>query len=58
MNKFPAFLRDESGARAAEYVLILAIVGTALVTGVTALGTQITAALQGAADVIQANIPS
>ncbi len=36
MSKFVAFLNDESGASAAEYVLILAIMGTVLVT---ALGT-------------------
>jgi pilus assembly protein Flp/PilA len=47
MTKFVAFLRDESGASAAEYVLILAIVGTVIVTAVgglaTAIGTKINA---------------
>ena len=31
MTKFIAFLNDESGASAAEYVLILAIIGSAIV---------------------------
>jgi pilus assembly protein Flp/PilA len=31
MNKFVAFMRDESGASAAEYVLIIAVVGGALI---------------------------
>lgn len=35
------FLRDESGASAAEYALILAIVGAAIVTGAIALGDAI-----------------
>lgn len=35
---FGNFLRDDSGAAAAEYVLILAIVGTAISAGAIALG--------------------
>ena len=35
------FLRDESGASAAEYALILAIVGAAIVLGAVALGEAI-----------------
>ena len=31
MNKFVALLRNESGASAAEYVLIIAVVGGALI---------------------------
>jgi len=39
MSKFvTSFLKDESGASAAEYVLILALVGLAIVVGATALG--------------------
>lgn len=52
MNKFSAFLRDESGASAAEYVLILTIIGTVLVTAVTSLRTAIGGALTAAATAI------
>jgi pilus assembly protein Flp/PilA len=38
MNKFVAFLRDESGASAAEYALILAIVGTGIAVAALFLG--------------------
>jgi pilus assembly protein Flp/PilA len=48
MTKFAAFLRDESGASAAEYVLILTIIGTALAAAIgtfsSALGNALTAA--------------
>jgi pilus assembly protein Flp/PilA len=52
MSKFVAFLNDESGASAAEYVLILAIIGSAIVAAASALGTNIGTALQNAADYI------
>ena len=55
MNKFTAFLRDESGASAAEYVLILAIVGTVLATAVTGLSGAISDALDAATKVITDN---
>ncbi|MGQ7829466.1 Flp family type IVb pilin [Altererythrobacter sp. Z27] len=38
MTFVKTFLRDESGASAAEYALILAIIGAAIVTGALALG--------------------
>ena len=38
MNKFVAFLRDESGASAAEYALILAIVGAGIAVAALYLG--------------------
>lgn len=46
------FLRDESGASAAEYALILAIVGAAIVGGSIALGTAIGGELNATADCI------
>lgn len=55
MSKFIAFLKDESGASAAEYVLILAIVGSGIAAGALLLGGSIEDALTGAADVIDAN---
>lgn len=39
------FLRDESGAAAAEYALILAIVGAGIAGAAYALGTSITGAI-------------
>jgi len=45
MNKFTAFLRDESGASAAEYVLILTIIGTALFAAIGVFGTALSTAL-------------
>ncbi|MDB5909042.1 MAG: hypothetical protein JWP34_3156 [Massilia sp.] len=47
MNKMvsavKAFVADENGVTAIEYGLIAALVGVAIVTAVTALGTQLTA---------------
>ena len=55
-NFLKSFVRDETGAAAAEYALILAIVGTAIAGASIALGTSITNAVQGAADTIDANV--
>jgi pilus assembly protein Flp/PilA len=41
MTKLVAFMRDESGASAAEYVLILAVVGSAVALAAATLGTAI-----------------
>ncbi len=46
---FTNFLKDESGASAAEYALILAIVTVGIVIAVTFLGTSIGNALNNAA---------
>ena len=54
MSKFTAFIRDESGASAAEYALILAIVGAAIATAAITLGNTIAAAMSDAADLIAA----
>jgi pilus assembly protein Flp/PilA len=40
-----SFVMDESGASAAEYALILAVIGTAIVAGAVALGGAIGGAL-------------
>jgi|KBSSwiStaDraftv2_1062776.scaffolds.fasta_scaffold2216577_2 pilus assembly protein Flp/PilA len=49
MSNFLAnFVRDESGAAAAEYVLILAIVGSGVAAGAVFLGGKITSALTAA----------
>ena len=44
------FLADESGASAAEYALILAIVGVAIGAAALALGANVRAAIGGASD--------
>ena len=55
MKKFiNAFIRDESGASAAEYALILAIIGVGMAGAALALSLQIQGAMNEAADEIQA----
>lgn len=45
-----AFFADESGASAAEYALILAIVGVAIGAAALALGANVRAAIAGASE--------
>jgi pilus assembly protein Flp/PilA len=45
MNKFINMLKDDSGASAAEYALILAIVGSALAIAAIGLGGTISNAM-------------
>ena len=49
MSKFVAFLKDETGASAAEYVLILAIVGSLLAGGASVFGKALDQSLKDAA---------
>lgn len=49
MSKIVAFLQDESGAAAAEYVLILAVIGTAIAAAAGTLGTSIASVMTRAA---------
>ena len=49
MRGFIAFLKDESGASAAEYALILTIVGAGIAVAAGALGTAISTAVNNAA---------
>jgi pilus assembly protein Flp/PilA len=56
MGTFITMLKDESGASAAEYALILAIVGTAIALAAIYLGNNIAKAVNSAADCI--NTPS
>lgn len=48
-NFLKNFVRDESGASAAEYVLILAIIGTGIAAGSILLGDAIGGAMTEAA---------
>ncbi len=52
MDRFSNFLVDESGASAAEYALILALVAAAIILGLTALGTNINNTINYVAGVI------
>lgn len=52
-NFLKNFVRDESGASAAEYALILAIVGTGIALAAVALGGAISDSMSDAADCIE-----
>jgi pilus assembly protein Flp/PilA len=52
MKTFINMLRDESGASAAEYALILAIVGSAIALASIALGGAISGAMNRASNCI------
>lgn len=54
MKMFTYMLRDESGASAAEYALILAIVGAAIALAAVTLGKSIANAMDNAATCINA----
>jgi pilus assembly protein Flp/PilA len=49
-----SYLSDESGAAAAEYALILTLIGGVLLAAVSTLGTDIATALTNAGAVIAA----
>ncbi len=52
MSKVLAFLNEQDGASAAEYALILAIVGTAIAAAALFLGNSIATAMNSAATCI------
>jgi pilus assembly protein Flp/PilA len=49
MDKIMQYLSDESGASAAEYALILALIALVIIVSVTTLGTNINAIFSKAA---------
>ncbi|NTZ41958.1 Flp family type IVb pilin [Altererythrobacter sp. SALINAS58] len=53
MSFIKNFIADESGASAAEYALILAIVGAAIATAAVALSGEVTEALVDAEAALQ-----
>jgi len=57
MTKFASFLQDESGASAAEYALILAIVGGGIAVAAVALKDAVSGSINSAAGVVTANAP-
>ncbi|MGX7927859.1 Flp family type IVb pilin [Tsuneonella sp. HG094] len=52
-NFLKSFIADESGASAAEYALIIAIVGVGIGAAALALGQNVTAAVTQASDEVQ-----
>ena len=46
MSHLKSFVRDESGATSMEYAFIAAMIGLAVVGGLTALGTSVDNAFQ------------
>lgn len=52
MKTFVCMLKDQSGASAAEYALILAIVGTAIAAAAVLLGNTIATAMNNASTCI------
>jgi pilus assembly protein Flp/PilA len=52
MTSFLNMLRDQSGASAAEYALILAIVGSAIALAAIGLGTAISGSMNNASSCI------
>lgn len=54
MSFFKNLWNDESGASAAEYALILAVVGTGIAVAAWSLGGNIKAAIQNSADCVGA----
>ena len=55
MTSFITMLKDETGASAAEYALILAIVGAAIAFAAIFLGAQIATAVNDAGTCISSN---
>ncbi len=55
MNRFIALLKDDSGAAAAEYALILAIVGAAIAVAAYTLGGAISNSMNEATNCINSN---
>ena len=53
MSKLSAYLNEQDGASAAEYALILAIVGSAIAAAAIFLGSTIATAINSAASCIK-----
>lgn len=56
MSKHRHFGKNESGAAAAEYALVLAILGAALTFGAVALGTAITDSVDAPSDCVAGTV--
>ena len=58
MTKFLIMMRDDSGAAAAEYALILAIVGAAIAVAALSLGSAVANSMNRASNCIKASPPT
>ena len=58
MTKFINLLKNDSGAAAAEYALILAIVGAAIAIAALTLGSAVANSMNRASNCISANPPT
>lgn len=56
MKNIVRFFKDESGATAIEYGLIAALIAVAIITGVSAVGTQADATFNKVSTTIEAGI--
>lgn len=56
MTEFLAYMRDEAGASAAEYALILAIVGGGIALAAMALGTSIGISVNNTTECIETKV--
>ena len=56
MSKHRHFRKNESGAAAAEYALVLSILGAALTFGAVALGTAITDSVDTPSDCVSGTV--
>lgn len=52
MSRFMSYLKEENGASAAEYALILGLIGVVIAAALTVLQTSITGAITAAATAI------
>ncbi|MEY4248677.1 MAG: Flp/Fap pilin component [Pseudomonadota bacterium] len=57
MRNIKSFLVDESGASAAEYVLILALIGLAIIIGAGNLGTAMDGAMTSTGTAVSNALP-
>ena len=53
MDKIKSFFKDEEGASAVEYALLVSLIAVVIITAVTNLGQSIDVKLQEAADAIK-----
>lgn len=55
MKKIMAFLKDEEGATAVEYAIMVALIAAVIIAGVTMIGTNTNQTFTNVANVIPGN---
>jgi len=58
LRKIKSFYRDESGATAIEYGLIVALIAVALIGALTTLGSSLSGFFNGTSDAVTTHTPS